>query len=458
MNEKEGRLLTKYKKQLERVSMPGYLIYMLFVLSMVYIIDEITSNIYNSLQSDMITEFFVNGMGLEFNTGLATYSAMTAPLYVIMIITPFYKSLADKFGRKVFLALNTFGMGLGMFVCMMAPNPVIYICGIGIIYFLMNNDMQVLYVMESAPEKHRAKLTSITKAIALLGVTFIPILRDVFMKNDGSQWQKVFMIPAIAGMIIGIVAFFIMPETPAYLKRRIAYLETPESERKAAVENKKKSSEDSEGGVVPALKFIFKHKQMRAILLCAFVFVTSTGGTSYYESIMKTGGMSTSEITTAMYFIPIVNAIMTAASGFITDILGRKRSATVLAGIALLGLVSFVYTSGAGISPVLVGMSYGFFIGGLWSAADILFIMLPGESTPTNLRVSVVGTMGIMSGVGSVLSIAIMTVGMLFVENIGILCLCVCVPFLATSIIILTTKVNETKGVDLSKVTGAEWD
>ena len=457
MNENEERLLTKYKKQLERISVPGYLIYMLFVLSMVYIIDEITSNIYNSLQSDMITEFFVNGMGLEFNTGLATYSAMTAPLYVIMLITPFYKSLADKFGRKLFLALNTIGMGIGMFVCMMAPNPVIYICGIGIIYFLMNNDMQVLYVMESAPEKHRAKLTSITKAIALLGVTFIPILRDIFMKNDGSQWQKVFMIPAIAGVIIGIVAFFIMPETPAYLKRKIEYLELPEADRKALEENKKKTSENAEGGVVAALKFIFAHRQMRAVALCAFIYVTSTGGTSYYESIMKTGGMSTSEITTAMYFIPIVNALMTALSGFITDLLGRKRSATVLACTALLGLVSFVFSAGAA-SPILVGVSYGLFIGGLWSAADILFIMIPGESTPTNLRVSVVGTMGIMSGVGNVLSIAIMTVGMLFVEDIGILCLCVCVPFLLAAILILMTKVNETKGVDLSKVTGSEWD
>ena len=457
MNENEERLLTKYKKQLERISVPGYLIYMLFVLSMVYIIDEITSNIYNSLQSDMITEFFVNGMELEFNTGLATYSAMTAPLYVIMLITPFYKSLADKFGRKLFLALNTIGMGIGMFVCMMAPNPVIYICGIGIIYFLMNNDMQVLYVMESAPEKHRAKLTSITKAIALLGVTFIPILRDIFMKNDGSQWQKVFMIPAIAGVIIGIVAFFIMPETPAYLKRKIEYLELPEADRKALEENKKKTSENAEGGVVAALKFIFAHRQMRAVALCAFIYVTSTGGTSYYESIMKTGGMSTSEITTAMYFIPIVNALMTALSGFITDLLGRKRSATVLACTALLGLVSFVFSAGAA-SPILVGVSYGLFIGGLWSAADILFIMIPGESTPTNLRVSVVGTMGIMSGVGNVLSIAIMTVGMLFVEDIGILCLCVCVPFLLAAILILMTKVNETKGVDLSKVTGSEWD
>ena len=54
------------------------------------------------------------------------------------------------------------------------------------------------------------------------------------------------------------------------------------------------------------------------------------------------------------------------------------------------------------------GISYGFFIGGLWSACDILFIMIPGESTPTHLRVSVVGTMGIMSGIGNVISIALM--------------------------------------------------
>ena len=456
--EREQRELTKRKRQLEKVAPPSYLLYMLIVLSVVYIVDEITSNIYNSLQSEMITDFFVNGMGLEFNTGLATYSAMTAPLYVIMLITPFYKSLADRFGRKLFLVLNTVGMGIGMFVCMIAPNPVVYIFGIGIIYFLMNNDMQVLYVMESAPEKHRAKLTSITKSIALLGVTFIPLLRDMIMKNDGSKWQQVYMIPSIVAIVVGLAAIVLMPETPAYLKRRIAYLEMSDEERTALANKEKKSTEESDGGVVVALKYIFKHKQMRAIALCAFIYVTSTGGTSYYESIMKTGGMTTADITTAMYFIPLVNAAMTFISGFITDYLGRKRACIALSSVTLVGLVSFVLSASLGITPALVGVSYGFFIGGLWSVADILFIMLPGESTPTNLRVSVVGTMGIMSGVGNVLSIAIMTIGMLFVKSIGLLCLCVCVPFLIASMVILITMVHETKGVDLSTITGSEWD
>ncbi len=120
--------------------------------------------------------------------------------------------------------------------------------------------------------------------------------------------------------------------------------------------------------------------------------------------------------------------------------------------------MSFVCCSNFGISPVLVGVSCGFFIGGLWSAADILFILLPGESTPTNLRVSVVGTMGIMSGVGNVLSVAMMTVGMLFIESIGFLYLGIAIPFLLLATVILIRKVNETKGVDITAVTGAEWD
>lgn len=461
---KHQRELDRRKKELTRIAPASYLVYMLVILTMVYIIDEIASNIGSSLQSEMVTEFFVKAKGLEYNTGLATYTAMTAPLYVCMVITPFYKSLADRFGRKLFLVLNTIGMGLGMLVCMMATGSVSYLCGVGLINFTMYNDMQVLYVMESAPEKHRAKLVSLTKAIALLGVSLIPLLRDIFMGNDGTQWQKVYFIPAVVGIGVGILAWFLMPETPTFIKKRIAFLEKLKANSEVSVatevsvEANVPSEKENNGGVPQALKYIFTHRQTRAILLCSFLYISSTGVTSYYESIMKTGGMSTSEITNAMYFIPFVNAIMTALSGFIVDYMGRKKSCVLLSGTALVGLVAFILSSAYGLPPALVGISYGFFIGGLWSVADTLFILIPGESTPTHLRVSVVGTMGLISGVGTVLSIAIMTVGMLFVKSIGLLALCLNVPFLLASILVLIFKVRETKDVDLATVTGEEWE
>ena len=456
--EREAKELDRRKQQLAKKRPKGYLWYLLIVLSVVYIVDEITSAMGSSLQSEVVTDFFVRGMGLDYNTGLATFTAMGIPIYCVMILMPFYKSLADRYGRKLFLVLNTIGMGIGMGICMVSRGPIVYLLGMLVINFVMYNDMQVIYVMECAPEKHRAKLTSLTKAVALMGVTLIPVFRDLFMGDDGSRWRKVFMIPAIIALVVGIAAIFLMDETPAFLAKRIAYLEMTDEERAAKAASEKKAADESKGGVGRALKFIFRHKQIRAVAICALVFMSATGVTSYYESIMKTGGMSTAQVTQAMYYIPFVNAIMTAAGGFVTDALGRKKSAVTLSVVAFLGLGSFVLCANSGMSPAIVGISYGFFIGGLWSVADMLCLIIAGESSPTHLRASVLGTLSLMSGMGGMISGLTITVGMLFVESIGILSLCVCAPFMLLAIIILLTKVHETKNIDLNTVTGAEWD
>ena len=455
---REAKELEKRRKQLGKRKPRGYLLYLLVVLSIVYIVDEVTSAMGTSMQSEVVTEFFVKGRGMEFNTGLAAFTAMSAPLYSMMILMPFYKSLADKYGRKLFLVINTVGMGVGMGICMGATGPISYLFGMLVINFVMYNDMQVMYVMECAPEKHRAKLTSLTKAVALLGVTAIPVLRDIFMGNDGSQWRKVFMIPAMVAVVVGIAAIFLMDETPVFVARRLQYLEMTDEERAARAALERRAAEEEKGGVGRALKFILKHKQIRAVALCAMVFMFSTGVTGYYESIMKTGGMSTAQVTRAMYYIPFVNAAMTAAGGFITDALGRKKSAILLSSLAFVGLTVFVLAANLGMPEAVVGISYGFFIGGLWSVSDMLCLIMAGESSPTHLRASVLGSMSLLVGIGSMGSSIAIMVGMLFVKNIGLLSLCVCGPFMLLALILLITRVNETKGVDLNTVTGAEWD
>ena len=455
---REARELEQRRKALSKKRPKGYLVYLLVVLSIVYIVDEITSAMGSSMQSEVVTDFFVRGMGMEYNSGLALFTAMSAPIYGAMIVMPFYKSLADKYGRKLFLVINTAAMGVGLGICMVATNSVIYILGMLIVNLVMYNDMQVIYVMECAPEKHRAKLTSLTKAVALLGVTLIPILRDVFMGSDGSQWRKVFLIPAIVGVVVGLAAIVLMDETPVFLSKRVNYLSMTDEERAAKALAAKKSADESKGGVGQALKFIFSHKQIRAVVICGLIFMASTGVTSYYESIMKTGGMTTDQVTSAMYYIPFCNALMTAIGGFITDGLGRKKSAVILSSVAFVGLVAFVLGANFGVSPIAVGVSYGFFIGGLWSVADMLCLIISGESSPTHLRASVLGTVSLLSGVGSAISGIAITVGMLFVESIGILSLCVCAPFMLLAIILLLTQVHETKGIDLNTVTGEEWD
>ena len=454
----ESKELERREKQMSKKHPKGYLWYLLVVLTIVYIVDEITSAMGSAMQSEVVTDFFVRGMGMEFNTGLASFTAMSIPIYCTMIFMPFYKALADRYGRKLFLVINTICMGVGLGICMSARGPLVYIAGLLVINFVIYNDTQVIYVMECAPEQHRAKLTSLTKAIALLGVTLIPILRNAFMGNDGSQWRKVFLIPAVVGLAVGIAAIFLMDETPVFLTKRVEYLKMSDEERAAKAASEKKAADESNGGVIKALKFIFRHRQIRAVAICAMIFMGATGVTSYYESIMKTGGMTTGQVTQAMFFIPFCNALMTAIGGFMTDGLGRKKSATILSVIAFAGLGAFVLSANFGMSPALVGISYGFFIGGLWSVADMLTLIISGESSPTHLRASVLATMSMMGGIGSAVSGISITVGMLFVDSIGLLSLCICAPFMLLAIILLLTQVHETRGIDLSTVTGAEWD
>ena len=458
--EKEQKELVKRVKEYEKPITGKYLWFLMIVLAIVYIVDEVTSNIPSSLQSEVVEEFFVRGMDMDLTTGVAALTGMMAPFYAMLAISPFYKSLADRYGRRIFLVINTLGMGLGMLITFLSRNITGYLIGMFIIRFVIPNDMQVMYIMECAPEKHRAKLCSATKAVALLGVTLVPVLRTVFMGNDGTKWRDVYMIPAMIAMVVGIAALFLLRETPVFLSKRIAYLQKSEDERSAQAQEPQKKDDSENGGVVQAIKFIFKHKQTRYLAICALIFAAGTAVTSYYEPIMKSGGMTTEQITTAMFFFPFVNALFTAIGGFITDSVGRKGSVIIQSVIAAISLAAFIFTSNMGAAPAIVGICYGLFIGALWSVSDLLFLIMPAESTPTNLRASVIGTMTLMLGLGTAFATVTVSVISVFLSHIplGWLWFAACVPFMAIAIILMIFKVHETKDNDLNTITGTEWD
>ena len=75
---------------------------------------------------------------------------MSLPANIIILILPFYKALADRLGRRLFLFINTIGMGMGMLICMVAPNIYIYIVGLLVIKFLFLT-MYRLCILWKAP-------------------------------------------------------------------------------------------------------------------------------------------------------------------------------------------------------------------------------------------------------------------------------------------------------------------
>jgi len=461
--EKEQREIARLEKASVFHQHKNYFLILIIVLSIIYIVDELASSVRGVVETQTICDLFNTTFGTDaYNNASGTLGLVTTGAYLIYLVSPFYKSLADKFGRRIFLIINTLGMGVGMLVCIISKSVPLYILGTVIMTFFTPNDMQVIYIMECAPKEHRAKLCSITKGLALISVSLLGLFVKLFV-NDAvpSTWRNVFIIPIILAFIIGFAAIYFVQETPVFTQKRLQYLKASEEERKAAEEAEKKAAEEEKKNsisVMGAFKYIFTHRQTRAIAIVALIMAFSTGYTGKYQPMMEAGkyngALTSNAISIILMFYPVINGIFTMVGGFLTDSLGRKKSALILGLWAAIGLAVFAYGCIHPLNPWLVGFAYGISIAGLWSISDLIYFVITSESTPTEIRASVVGSMQLVGMVGTGLNmvynnVVTMVAGSL---NLPFVLTVAYLPLLTLSLIIMMLTVKETKDVDLDNV------
>ena len=116
IQQREAKELARREKQVKFKENKFYLIYLFMILSLVFITDEIASTISIQFQSNIVNEFFVNKLGMSYGEGLSIFSALGFITYPISLLMVVYRPLADKYGRKPFLIINTFCMALGLFI------------------------------------------------------------------------------------------------------------------------------------------------------------------------------------------------------------------------------------------------------------------------------------------------------------------------------------------------------
>ena len=451
------------QKQLERLNAEAnrrkplhYIGFAMIVLTVIYIVDEITSNMNAAMQPYVLFDLFNissrNVNSPEYTSAFNVVAPIQVFSNLLLIITPFYKALSDKYGRKLFLMLNTVGMGVGMMIVMTAPNVALYIVGMLFMMFFTPNDMQVLYIMETAPKEKRATYSFIAKGIALMSVSLIGVFSRMFLKETvPSSWRMVYLIPVIAALVVGFLSYFFMRETPVFVEQRIGYLSLSQEERRQKEKEDKEKGTAQEGGVFKAIRFIFTNRQLRWIFIAGFIFFATTFYTSYYATVLE-GSMPTEMVATALVIYPFFNGLITILSGFFSDKLGRKRVCLILGGLAIAGLLMFVLSCRLGFGPIAAGIAYGCSIGGLWSMSDTLILTMPAESTPSGMRSSVMGTISVLIGSGMFIGQALFIVCQNFVP-MDILFMVICLPFMVISLFILLVKVKETKDADLDNIT-----
>lgn len=453
----ENRQLSRLKKMQGRSSGSRYFLILLVLIAIVNILDEVTSNLTVTVQSSFVTEFFVNnpfmGKYYTYEDGLAFHSGIGVFTYVLGLFTPFYKALADKWGRKPLFAISTLGMAAGLLVIHLSSSYIMFLVGFAIISFFMGHDIQIIYILEEAPDKHRAKIYSFLKSFGILGVILIPTLRDMLMGNDATKWREIFLVPALIGFAAVVLVVVFAKDTKVFIGERIEYLSRPYEERQAEKELKKqqKQAQRNQSGVFNGVKYIFANKDTKMLIISHIIFDSAMPAIAlYFESSMHRAGMSTSDITKALFMVPVIYATITFLSGFIADKAGRKTTVTLFSVTCVTGYILFVAGILKGWNPYLVGSLAGLYQGSYWIGRDYMNVMMT-EKVPTDIRASVVGAEGLLVITGLVFGYGATILGMTFIP-IWWACLAVSVPTVSVAAIMFVLKVKETKGANLDKI------
>ncbi|MBQ2775283.1 MAG: MFS transporter [Clostridia bacterium] len=453
----EKHELERFKKMQNRSSGSKYFLILLILIAVVNILDEVTSNLTVTVQSSFVTEFFVNnpfmGKYYTYQDGLAFHSGIGVFTYVLGLFTPFYKALADKWGRKPLFVISTLGMATGLLVIHLSSSYIMFLVGFAIISFFMGHDIQIIYILEEAPDKHRAKIYSFLKSFGILGVVLIPTLRDILMGNDATKWREIFLVPALIGFAATALVIILAKDTKVFINERIAYLSRPYEERQAekALKKQQKQAQRNQSGVFNGVKYIFANKDTKMLIIAHIIFDSAMPAIAlYFESSMHQAGMSTSEITKALFMVPVIYATITFLSGFIADKAGRKTTVTAFSVTCVAGYILFVAGILNGWNPYLVGAFAGLYQGSYWIGRDYMNVMMT-EKVPTDIRASVVGAEGLLVIIGLVVGYASIIVGMTLMR-IWWACLAIAIPAVAIAAILFTLKVKETKGANLDEI------
>lgn len=452
--EKQYKSLTR---KLEIGQPEWYFLVTIVIIVLVDLLDNFTTSSTSNLASSIINDFFVNGTVFgkhyTYEEGLSLHNTLSLVISAVAVFAPFYKSLGDKYGRKPLFVISACGMAVGMLVVYFSKSYPLYLIGHMMMTFFLGNDIQIIYVLEESPVKHRAKIYSVLKATGAMGVVFIPLLRNLVMRNDPTRWREIFYLPGIAGLLIGALVLFFAKETRVFVKQRQAYLSIPFEERIAREEEEKKQKKANanKNGVFNAIRYIWQKKEIRNLLLTKCVFDAAIVAINYYESIMYKAGMTTENITTAEYFYPFMYAGSLIVAGLIADRFGRKRTIQLFGTLCAVSFCVFLLSANKLWNPVIVGIAYGLYLGAYWIGRDYMEIMVT-EMVPTDIRASVIAGAGIMVLAGALLGYVFAAVAILFIP-IWLVCVILVVPLIMTSIYMLTFRVRETMGTDYNEIT-----
>ena len=453
---RDAKELSRLQAMRSKKRYAGYFAVLLIIIVLTDVLDNLATNVGGNMTSSFITEFFVNGTvfgkSYEYEAGLALHNTISLIGYVLALLAPFYKALADRIGRKPLFALSALGMASSMLVIFVCKSYPVFLIGSFMLSFFIGSDIQILYVLEEAPKEKRATVYSLLKGLGGLSSVAIPTMRATLMENDPTKWRNVYLLPGLFGLAVTVLIILLVKETHVFMDKRIATLEARRlPENIPAAESASERKTEARAGILPAIKYIWKHKDLRTLVLIKMLFDAAIVAMTNYESIMYRANMTTEAITTAEFYYPFLYCGAVIVSGFLADRIGRKKTVFLFGMICAASFVLFVVSANSSWSPAIVGVGYGLYLGGYWIGRDYMEI-ISTEMVPTHIRASIMGAEGLLVYVGMAVGFAFVNIGIL-IAPLWLICSLFALPCVLISVFLLRRKVNETMGVDYEAIT-----
>lgn len=460
----EEKQLQKFRRMLAQPDYKGYFFVMILLVILFQILDQMTTGIFGTMQEAIVRDFSglapnaditLNGAGYAaYQKTLSTITFTNLAGYAFMGVLPWYKSLADKYGRKPFFIANALFLGLPMFVGGLTNSLTVFVVSNLVICFFTLHDMQILYITECVPDRKRATWQGIIAAVGSFAALITAAMRLMTDASEeaagGVPWRMIYIIIGVFGLAIFVVSALFLRESRPFLVSRVAYLETSDADRKA----QEKSGGVSQAGVFSGIRLILKNKQLRWLSIATLIFSAANNMVcSYNNTIMAQNGMDTLGITIALVVMNVVSIPINLAIGPISDKMGRRWGSVISGFVSAAGFAVLVYGAplikGNIACGIFCGVAMGLAICGYLMVMNLTALMM-SESCPSSMRGSIIGVRSFFQ-VSAVLSMAIS--GFLFqIMPTGQVCFLLAVPFLVAGSICLMLKTEETKDLSLEEI------